>query len=80
MTRSVGRTGSCYDNALAESTNGAIKVELINRTHYSTRQEARQEIASYIEVFYNRRRLHSRLGYVTPMEVLQGYQGPSQAA
>lgn len=80
LTRSVGRTGSCYDNALAESTNGAIKVELVNRTHYSTREEARQAIASYIEVFYNRRRLHSRLDYVTPWEVLHGYQEPSKAA
>jgi len=80
MARSVGRTGICYDNALAESTNGALKVELVNRTHYATREEARRAIASYIEVFYNRRRHHSRLGYRTPWEVLHGYQEPSMAA
>ncbi len=80
IARSVGRTGSCYDNALAESTNGALKVELVNRVHYATRDQARHAIASYIEVFYNRRRHHSGLGYQTPWEVLHGFQQPTAAA
>ncbi|MBK8463804.1 MAG: transposase [Nigerium sp.] len=69
---SVGRTGICYDNALAESTNGALKVELVNRRHYPTREIARKDIARWIELFYNQRRLHSTLGYKTPNEVLYG--------
>lgn len=72
LARSVGRTGSCYDNALAESTNGALKVELVNRVDYPTREVAEREIARWIEVFYNQKRLHSRLGYKTPNEVLYG--------
>ena len=80
LCQSVGRTGICYDNALAESTNGALKVELVNRTQYPTRQVARTEIAQYIELFYNRRRLHSGLGYITPQEALDAYQAQPTAA
>lgn len=72
MQRSVGRTGICYDNALAESTNGALKVELVNRRNYPTREIASREIARWIELFYNQRRLHSTLAYRTPNEVLHG--------
>lgn len=72
LRRSVGRTGICYDNALAESTNGALKVELVNRRHYPTRDIAYREIARWIELFYNQRRLHSTLGYKTPNEILRG--------
>jgi len=74
LRQSVGRTGICFDNALAESTNGALKVELVNRKQYTTRDAATKDIARYIELFYNRRRLHSRLGYLTPQEVLDAYQ------
>lgn len=80
LRQSVGRTGICYDNALAESTNGALKVELVNRTQYPTRAIATADIARYIELFYNRRRLHSRLGYQTPQEVLDAYRVPPIAA
>jgi transposase InsO family protein len=66
---SVGRTGVCWDNAMAESFNGAIKNELIYRTAYPTYKKARDAIAQYIEVFYNTRRLHSGLGNRTPLEV-----------
>jgi putative transposase len=66
---SVGRTGICYDNALAESFNAALKVELVHRTAYPTRKHARTAIARYIEFHYNRNRLHSGLGYQTPHEV-----------
>lgn len=80
LLRSVGRTGICFDNALAESTNGALKVELVNRTQYATRAAAKKDIARYIELFYNRRRLHSGLAYQTPQEVLDGYRASPTAA
>lgn len=73
IRQSVGRTGICYDNALAESTNGAIKVELVNREEYPTRAYAEKAIARYIELYYNSRRLHSTLGYYAPQEVLDEY-------
>lgn len=69
MRASVGRTGICWDNALAESFFGALKNELVYRTAFPTRAHARWAIAEYIEVFYNRQRLHSALGYRTPAEV-----------
>lgn len=73
IRQSVGRTGSCFDNALAESFNAAVKVERVHRTVYPTRKKARDDIARYIEIRYNRQRLHSGLGYRTPQEVLDEY-------
>jgi putative transposase len=73
IRQSVGRTGICFDNSLSESTNGAIKVELVNREEYPTRAYAEKRVARYIELFYNSRRLHSSLGYRTPQEVLDEY-------
>jgi putative transposase len=70
IRQSVGRTGICYDNALAESFNGALKVERVHRTIYATRKKAREDVARYIELRYNRKRLHSALGYRTPQEVM----------
>jgi transposase InsO family protein len=70
VRQSVGRTGICYDNALAESVNGTVKVELVHRTVYATRRHAIEDIARYIELRYNRTRLHSALGYRTPQEVM----------
>lgn len=69
MRRSVGRTGVCYDNAWAESFNGTLKNERVNRTEYPTREHARQDITSYIELRYNQIRLHSGIDYRTPNEV-----------
>jgi putative transposase len=69
IRQSVGRTGICFDNALAESFNAAVKVERVHRTVYPTRKKARDDIARYIEIRYNRKRLHSALGYRTPQEV-----------
>jgi transposase InsO family protein len=66
ICRSLGRTGTCYDNAWAESFNGTIKVERIHRTVYPTRERARIDISRYIELWYNQNRLHSALGYRTP--------------
>jgi putative transposase len=80
LRQSVGRTGICFDNSLAESTNGAVKVELVNREEYPTRAYAEKRVARYIELFYNSRRLHSRLGYRTPQEVLDEFYGKPRAA
>jgi transposase InsO family protein len=80
IRRSVGRTGVCWDNAMAESFNAALKVERVHRTVYPTREHARKDIARYIEFRYNRRRLHSGLGYKTPYEVRQEFQERQSAA
>jgi putative transposase len=68
-TCSMSRKGNCWDNAPAESFFGTLKRELVFHCQYSTRSEARQSIFSYIERFYNRKRIHSSLGYRTPNEV-----------
>jgi putative transposase len=80
ISQSVGRTGICYDNALAESVNGTLKVELVHRTAYPTRKKAREDIARWIELRYNRTRLHSGLGYRTPQEVMDEYLDEQEAA
>jgi putative transposase len=80
VRRSVGRTGVCYDNAMAESFNAALKVERVHRTAYPTRAHARTDIARYIEIRYNRQRLHSGLGYKTPYEVHQEFLNRQSAA
>ena len=63
---SMSRPGNCYDNAVAESFFGTFKAELVNRVRYGTRQEARSSIFQWIECWYNRRRRHSSLGYLSP--------------
>jgi putative transposase len=80
IRQSVGRTGTCFDNALAESFNAAVKVERVHRTAYPTRKKARDDIARYIEIRYNRQRLHSGLGYRTPQEALDEYLNMQGAA
>ena len=80
IRQSVGRTGICYDNALAESFNAALKVERVHRTAYPTRKKAKEDIARYIELRYNRMRLHSGLGYRTPQEALDEYLNRQLAA
>ena len=80
IRQSVGRTGICYDNALAESFNAALKVERVHRTAYPTRKKAEEDIARYIELRYNRARLHSGLGYRTPQEALDEYLNRQLAA
>ncbi len=80
IRQSVGRTGSCFDNALAESFNAAVKVERVHRTVYPTIRKAREDIARYIELRYNRTRLHSGLGYRTPQEVHDEYLNRQRAA
>jgi putative transposase len=80
LQRSVGRTGVCYDNAQAETFNSAVKVERVNRTQYPTREHARKDVTRYIEFRYNRRRLHSGLGYRTPEEAYNDYININSAA
>jgi transposase InsO family protein len=66
MAASMSRTGNCYDNAPAESFWATLKNELMSDRTFATRAQARAAIFEYIEVFYNRQRIHSSLGYVSP--------------
>jgi putative transposase len=68
ITTSMSRTGNCWDNACVESFFGTLKRELVYHRHYATREDATQDIFEYIEVFYNRLRRHSTLGYDSPAE------------
>ena len=63
---SMSRPGNCYDNAVTESFIGTLKTERVHRTRYRTRAEARASIFAWIECWYNRRRRHSSLGYLSP--------------
>lgn len=67
LRASMSGRGNCYDNAVVESFFATLKKELIHRRRYRTREEARADIFEYIEVFYNRKRLHSTLGYRSPV-------------
>jgi putative transposase len=66
--QSMSRKGNCYDNAITETFFHTLKTELIHRAKYETREEARRSIFEYIEIFYNRKRLHSAIGYCSPVE------------
>lgn len=65
MTSSMSRKGNCYDNACIESFHSTIKKELVYLNKFETRAQARKEIFEYIEIFYNRQRIHSSIGYST---------------
>ncbi len=67
LQASMSRTGNAYDNAPMESFFATLKAELVHHRRYRSRQEAMADIFEYMEVFYNRRRLHSALGYQTPV-------------
>ena len=64
----MSRQGNCYDNAAMEAFWSTLKMELIYRQSFATRQQAREAIFEYIEVFYNRQRRHSALGYASPTD------------
>lgn len=66
--QSMSRKGNCWDNAVAESFFGSLKSELIYHHTFKTREAAQLSIFEYIEIFYNKQRLHSTLGYLTPEE------------
>jgi transposase InsO family protein len=68
ILQSMSRRGNCYDNAVTESFFHTLKTELVYFENYKTKQEARTSIFEYIEVFYNRKRIHSSIGYLTPEE------------
>jgi len=67
MRPSMSRKGDCWDNAPGESLFGTLKRELVHHWGRPPRQQARREVFDYIEVFYNRQRLHSSLGYQSPV-------------
>jgi putative transposase len=70
---SMSRKGECLDNAVAESFFGSLKTELVDHEDYHTKAEAKQSLFEYIEIFYNRRRRHSYLGYISPVEYERRY-------
>lgn len=80
MRNSVGRTGICYDNAMAESFFAALKNERVHRTVYPTRAHARADITRYIDLWYNKTRLHSGLDYRSPQEVLNEWTESQRVA
>jgi transposase InsO family protein len=67
----MSRKGNCWDNAVAESFFGTLKRELVHHEKYKTREQARLSIFDFIETFYNRRRAHSHLDYISPDEFEQ---------
>ena len=80
ITRSMGRTGVCWDNAYAESWNGTLKNERVNRMVYPTRQKAVQDVSKWIELRYNQKRLHSALGYMTPNQFHAAWESQQASA
>lgn len=74
ITGSMSRRGNCYDNACIESFHSVIKKELIFHERYRTRQEAKMSIFEYIETFYNFKRIHSTIGYLSPIAFEKQYE------
>ena len=74
MVTSMSRRGNCYDNAPTESWFATLKRELVYRTYYTTHAQARQDIFEYIEVWYNRQRKHSTIGYMSPVACEQQWK------
>ena len=76
MRQSMSRKGDCWDNAPSEALFKTLKIELMHGGKaFTSRQAARTEIFEYLEVFYNRKRLHSSLGNVTPVEFDEALEG-----
>jgi len=80
VRRSMGCTGVCWDNAAAESFFATLKNEMYHRYRFATRARARFAVAEYIEVFYNRKRMHSTIGYRTPAQALADHTNAASAA
>ena len=80
MLPSMSRKGDCWDNSPMESFWGSLKNELIHHRRFTTREQARQEITEYIEIFYNRIRKQKRLGYLSPAAFSQQYHAQPIAA
>nr|AID65736.1 putative integrase catalytic subunit [uncultured bacterium] len=80
LKASMSGRGNCFDNAPMESFWGTLKQELIHHRRYRSRREAMEDITEYIEIFYNRQRLQSRLGYLSPVAYAQKYYSELVAA
>ena len=80
ITLSMGSVGDCFDNALAESFFASLETELIDRSSWRTRAEARLAVFDYIEAFYNPQRRHSALGYLSPAEFERRYRSQTITA
>lgn len=77
MEASMSRTGNCYDNACAESFFSILKKELIRGGRFQTKKQAYDEIYQYIEFFYNRKRIHGSIGYVSPVQYAKQFTNKS---
>lgn len=80
MEGSMSRKGNCYDNACIESFHSIIKKELIYLEKFKTREEAKKRIYEYIEIFYNRKRIHSSIGYFSPIQYERMYYNSTKNA
>ena len=80
LARSVGRTGVCWDNAAAESFWATLKVEFYDRYLWPTRTAAKLAVGDWIERVYNRRRRHSTLGMISPVDYEDRFNQTAQAA
>jgi putative transposase len=80
IEQSMSRRGNCLDNAPMESFFASLKKEHVHQARFRTRAEARAAVFEYVEVFYNRQRLHSALGYRTPAEARAGMEGITMRA
>jgi transposase InsO family protein len=78
MIVSMSRKGNCWDNAAMESFFGTLKEECVGTTVYSSHEQARQALFEYLEVYYNRQRRHSTLGYVSPLAYEQMARQPAE--
>jgi putative transposase len=74
MSASMSRKGNCWDNAPMESWNHSLKVERVNARRYETRAQAKSDVFDWIEFYYNVRRRHSALGYLSPREFARAYK------
>ncbi|MEU5092546.1 integrase core domain-containing protein [Streptomyces sp. NPDC021356] len=79
MTQSMGRVGSCFDNAVSEAFNSVLKAEYVHRRTFTTRTEARLRIATCITGFYNTHRLHSVCGHRSPTDYERDHQADPTA-
>ena len=80
IVQSMSRRGNCLDNAPMESVFASLKVEYIHQCRFRTREEAKAAVFDYIEIFYNRQRLHSAVGYRTPAEARASMEGIAMLA
>jgi putative transposase len=80
FVQSMSHKGNCFDNAVAESFFKTLKTELVYKHKYQSRNEARQSVFHYIESFYNRKRKHSALGYMSPQEFRNSFMEEKIAA